>query len=454
MKRILQLVMISILAFPCLSWGRGGHANPVTGPSRSADAPRGSCGQCHVNKGDKGGRHDKGLWRENDNELCYSCHREENAAGSYPGQRLYILSGHATDPRTLWPGPVPAGRRGGAGLCLNCHTPHGRKDRSGEIPTLLVARDEALCLACHSGYPSGKDVGRDNRKPYGHASIKGSGRHEAGEGGDSDRYSYSSGKRHVSCSDCHNAHAACGDSLAPQPPQASNGNLRVGRVHVENAGPGEIPFYQYRPAGDASAVLEYEICFKCHSSWTRQPPGQPDLARLFSTANASFHPVESRGKNPGISQAAFTGGVSAFSMVLCSDCHGSDDTSARGPHGSQFAGLLRKEYPARSISRPVGREELCFICHAFEPYAGPSAPAAVQQASRFNEPQSRGGHALHAGRNVPCYACHDSHGSAKYPALIVTGRVPGITSFTSSANGGSCQTTCHGPRSYTVNYLR
>ena len=75
--------------------------------------------------------------------------------------------------------------------------------------------------------------------------------------------------------------------------------------------------------------------------------------------------------------------------------------------------------------------------------------------SRFNPPTHSEGHTYHVGgRRYPCYACHTTHGAATLPSLLVTGRSPGINSYTRTANGGSCSPTCHGQESYTINYAR
>jgi predicted CXXCH cytochrome family protein len=433
------------------------HGNPISGVQRIRENPKGSCGQCHTEKSGQL-KFPKGLWRENDNELCYTCHRQENPSGIFPGERIYQSSTHSIDQGVLWPGPFPRPRLSleDAGKCLNCHSPHGKLDRYGLIPSLLVAREENLCLSCHDGDPSSRNIAREITKPYAHAVRLNFGRHRADENGDPALYAYVGNNRHVECSDCHNAHALFGDPMPPLPPQASNRNAWVSRVRVINGGPGTIPQYDYLPAVDTSTpVLEYQICFKCHSSWTQQPPGQPDLARRLNPNNASHHPVESQGNNPGIDPNAFSAGMNAFSTILCSDCHGSEDETLRGPHGSQFPNILRQSYEADSGSRIVNRDELCFACHNFDVYANPGASPLDQQASRFNPPASAQGHAFHVGQqNVPCFACHDSHGSPQFGALIVTGRSPGLLSFNMNTNGGSCLATCHGSRSYSINYSR
>jgi len=226
---------------------------------------------------------------------------------------------------------------------------------------------------------------------------------------------------------------------------------------VLNGPAGTPPGYAFVPASDTltAPVAEYQLCFKCHSSWTVQPPGQTDMARVLNPNNPSFHPVEAGGRNPFIDPLAFTTGWSATSLVRCGDCHGSDFPQAAGPHGSNHAYLLRAPYDPSSMPRRMSEEELCFTCHSQDVYANLGAPAAVRARSRFNRPATTQGHAEHVLRHdVPCGACHVTHGSTTQPFLMATGRTPGLVAFSSSANGGTCTPTCHAPRSYTVNYAR
>src|SRR5206468_8803452 len=106
------------------------------------------------------------------------------------------------------------------------------------------------------------------------------------------------------CSDCHNAHDIGASSALPSPPQASNRLAGVSRVEVANGGAGVAPVYRFRRA-DEPGANEYEICFKCHSSFTTQPPGQSNLALLTNPANASYHPIQAPGKNPRIDPRSF-----------------------------------------------------------------------------------------------------------------------------------------------------
>jgi hypothetical protein len=230
----------------------------------------------------------------------------------------------------------------------------------------------------------------------------------------------------------------------------------VGRVDVINRGPGIKPTYTYRGPSDATPpVTEYQVCFKCHSSWTTQPPGQLDLAVLFNSNNPSYHPVEARGRNRNIHRKSFVNNWIAEKLTYCTDCHSSDDPEVRGPHGSQHRYILKKMYVASSRKRRMSRDEICFDCHRYETYADGRAKKKVKGYSRFNQRATKKGHSFHVGKKqVPCYACHDSHGSTTQPYLIVTGRNPGLTKFTQTRKGGTCESTCHKSKKYKVNYRR
>jgi hypothetical protein len=210
------------------------------------------------------------------------------------------------------------------------------------------------------------------------------------------------------------------------------------------------PTYVWRGPGDSDA-REYEICFKCHSSYTTQVPGQSNLALLTNPANASFHPIQAQGKNPRINAAAFVTGYDGQSMILCTDCHSSDTPDVRGPHGSSYRYLLKKPSTTTTARIAMPSNDICFDCHVRDVYANNGATTAVQNYSRFG---AGNGHGFHVDAySVTCYSCHETHGSAVRPALIAI-RAGGVTSYTQTANGGSCSPSCHNSESYIVSYAR
>jgi predicted CXXCH cytochrome family protein len=425
-------------------------------------AHAGACDQCHTLHGLGPVAYKHALLGPNENSLCDRCHDTPWSGGSYAGTDLYLGSAHGGGPGTVWPGPTPPPRTeaGAAGKCLNCHDPHGWVDATGLVPMLAIAREEALCLACHDGAPAATNIGVDLAKPYAHPVTILSGRHLGPtESLPADFATTPQNRRHAECLDCHNPHLATFDrGGAPPAPELSRVNLGVSRLRVLNGPAGAPPTFTFVPGSDTLSTprAEYQVCFKCHSSWTTQPTGQTDLALALNPANASYHPVEAAGRDPNIAAAAFVPGWGPTSLTRCGDCHGSDfPGSPRGPHGSSYRYILKQPYEASPQPRQMTADELCFSCHAYDVYGNPASPDVVRGASRFNAPGAAKGHAEHVGgQNVPCYACHVSHGSASQRHLIVTGRNPGITAFLEAPDGGTCQSTCHDPKSYTINYAR
>ena len=422
----------------------------------------GDCDQCHTMHGDGPVVYGHALLGPDENSLCDRCHTTAWSGGSYAGTAPYASSAHGSGAATIWPGPDPPPRTeaGAAGKCLNCHDPHGWTDAAGTIPALAIAREEALCLTCHDGSPASTNIGADLAKPYRHPVQTYSGRHQGPLESQPGDFAISpQDNRHSECTDCHDPHVATADhGGVPPAPNLSRRNLGVSRVLVQNGGPGTRPTYTFAPGSDTltAPVAVYQLCFKCHSSWTTQPTGQSDLALELNPANASYHPVEAAGRDPSIAAGAFVPGWSPGSLTRCGDCHGSDFAGgARGPHGSSYRYLLSRPYEASSSPQLTTSDQLCFACHTFDVYANPAAPAMVKAFSRFNTPGAGAGHAEHVGSNqVPCYACHVTHGAPFQGHLIATGRLPGILSFVETPTGGTCTPSCHGPQSYTVNYGR
>ncbi len=461
-----------LLAVPGSMHARGGvytqtrHADPATGAFRTSDWARGDCGQCHMAH-DGATPNAFALFAPNANGLCYTsgCHQSSSANAIYQGPVAYDASSHATRSGMVWPGAdatvdsaAPGMRPSGDwGKCVNCHDVHGyNMDGSGLVPSLTVSREDKLCVVCHDGSPATKSIKADLAKAYRHP-VSTAGRHAASEDGNPAAYAATpANNRHAECVDCHNPHVAAADGTPAVAPNASKRIRGVGRVAVTNGAAGVAPTYTYRAAADTTPpVTEYQVCFKCHASWTAQPTGQTNLAIAFNSNNASYHPVEAVGRNTTINVNAFVGGWIPTAQMFCTDCHTSDNTAVRGPHGSAYQYILKKSSVRSSAQRTMSSGELCFDCHRYGTYADNNASSTVKAYSRFNPPARSQGHTYHVGsRRYPCYACHDSHGSATRPSLIVTGRSPGLNNYTQTSGGGTCSPTCHGSESYSINYPR
>jgi predicted CXXCH cytochrome family protein len=388
----------------------------------------------------------------NINALCTDCHTLADT--TTPAAHLNPSTG------VLWPGPrygtlfpavTDATQRG---ACSNCHRTHGWPDGANpgqDYPMLLVNREENLCFACHDGNLSPKNVLVQFTKSYRHPTTDYSGRHSPTEG--ANPAAYGTANRHAECEDCHNSHLANSDPTTPTAPTASNRTRGVSRIAVTNGAAGTVPTYTYRDGSDVTGpVAEYQMCFKCHSSWTTQPAGQSNAAVQFNSNNRSYHPVEAPGKNTNINPNAFVNGWAGTNVMYCTDCHSGDDVSVRGAHGSQYRYILRQPSVASSSRRTMASTDFCFTCHSFNTYANNNATTTQQRYSRFS---GGDGHTSHVvDHQAPCFACHDSHGASTLPHLIVTGRSPGIRSYTETANGGTCSPTCHGTESYSITYAR
>jgi hypothetical protein len=273
-------------------------------------------------------------------------------------------------------------------------------------------------------------------KAYTHP-VSLSGRHTTNEDGIPSRYG--TANRHSECTDCHNVHQLIPDYVATAAPYASKALKGVPRISVNNISTTQVT-YTYRSPSDPTPAKEYEICFVCHSSWTTQPTGQTNYAAAFNTKNPSFHPVEAAAVNAGIKASSFTNGWGPGMLVTCTDCHTSDDTTIRGPHGSANQWILKKPY-VRATSPAHPSNGICYGCHSASVYN-----TGGSSLSRFTG-VGRAGH-THGGYN--CYACHESHGSSAKPFLLGNS----VTTYTKTTTGGSCDPSCHGSESYTISYAR
>jgi hypothetical protein len=296
--------------------------------------------------------------------------------------------------------------------------------------------EEAVCFTCHSGAGPGTDVqsaftsyANTATAFFKHDVAATTGVHNVAEAGGDD---YGAANRHVECEDCHEPHEATRAEASPP-----------ARQPEMNWTPGVDPLWTVSgvPTGYSwlpQAEREYQVCFKCHSSFTTLPayvpdgwdgtsyvpdglpklapssadqiPDSRDMAQEFNPYNASFHPVAAQGRNQSIAAGAFVDGWSAASLVYCSDCH--SNPSAGAPHGSPLLHLLsgQADYQTAASGTPqYTGGELCFECHDQGDYI------ANGRDSNFRR-SNRNLHAQHAD-DATCYLCHDSHGSEQLHLL-------------------------------------
>lgn len=356
-----------------------------------------------------------------------------NAAGGWD-KRVFRSSGHRS-----------------AGMeCTDCHASHGAAG-----PRLLARGEDTpssdgMCLSCHNGTGIAADVRADLLKPSRHPVLDTAGRH-------GDRESYQNmplGERHAECQDCHDAHAAQPYAVAPRnapwlpgPSRGVSGLAADYGAGFRGVPSGSTPVF----ALAVPATFEYEVCFKCHTSysWNGNPfgpvvpseygsaggtnIGQPDKAREFNPSNPAYHPIVAQGRNGGIRAEAFNpaAAVNADSRVYCADCHGADEPDPnsaarpRGVHGSGNPFLLKGPV-TRIGATGVSPNEICFRCHSANVYYDGVLDQGGQHISRYvgavGDPaaaqcaaDAQGRVSLHCYhvkvQGNPCESCHASHGT-------------------------------------------
>ncbi|MBI5675410.1 MAG: cytochrome C [Nitrospirae bacterium] len=292
--------------------------------------------------------------------------------------------------------------KGSAG-CGTCHRGHGMRG----TPLLQNTKDN-LCLTCHGGAGKAKDVYSVIVKPSNHPIIQTSRYHVTGETLPEIDNSL---PRHASCYDCHNTH------------RSEKGKAVEG-----------MKGYSGRGAPIRQINSEYQLCYACHSDSANLPP-EKNIAADFSPANASFHPVETYGKNSFV--PSLKREYTASSIIKCTDCHGNDDPSGpEGPHGSIYAPILKDRYESVSGPESPSTYALCYQCH--------------NRTSILND-ESFKAHKAHVVFNqTSCAFCHNAHGSSIYASLLnfdinsVFPNETGELSFMSAVPGKPrCFLSCH-----------
>jgi predicted CXXCH cytochrome family protein len=372
--------------------------------------------------------------------LCLACHTINNWSGS-----VHALSSQTVSTMVMQKMTQRAPAPGKSALksptvaqqgCENCHAPHlaGSKER-----LMRFAAPEQNCLVCHNGSMNTKNVAADFQKISVHPITLNGTAHSPQEDPINPKV------RHVTCSDCHDPH---GSTTAPGTSAKVIGALN-GVVGVSANG-----------AVIKSVNKEYELCFRCHgdslargkSRVNRQTP-ETNKRLQFSSANQSFHPIETIGKSRNVPSLIAPWTVS--SVMACTDCHNSDQSpgaggsGANGPHGSVFTPLLERQLVTTDYSaESMANYALCYKCHSRDSILADQSFHAVNSLG-----QDRG-HRFHiVDQKTACTTCHDSHGvlSAKHlinfnsDYVTASSSLPSGLMYTSTGtSGGVCTLTCHG----------
>jgi predicted CXXCH cytochrome family protein len=362
-------------------------------------------------------------------QLCLVCHKA-NAWGtsahavSSQAAPAALLAKIAPRNKTLH----PKGNAATIGMmgCASCHMSHSAGSKTH---LLEAAVPEENCYVCHNGVTTKKNIAADFQKLSIHPITLNSSSHSPTED------PINPPSRHVVCADCHDSHAAnITTAIAPKVSGA------LANVTGVTAAGGII-----KPA-----LKQYELCFRCHADSLARGPAivsrqvsQTNLRLAFSTANQSFHPIETIGKNQ-TSVPSLVAPWTVSSVMYCTDCHNSDSgpnaggSGANGPHGSIFSPILERNL-VTTDGQPesAGNYALCYKCH---------------DRNRVLSPLSFRFHESHVVNDkAACTTCHDSHGAANAPHLInfntmyVTNGSLGMVQYISTGNfKGTCTLSCHG----------
>ena len=270
--------------------------------------------------------------------------------------------------------------------CATCHRSHSGQNKN---VVKSPAPQSNLCFTCHDGTGAVADVASqysDLAVPANDSSTSSFYSHPATTASNHTLAIDSSEfagvlNRHSECGDCHNPHQANLTATAETTSGWTASGALAGITGVDTTLTWKDPF-----------TYEYELCFKCHSSYTQLLPGKLDKAAEFDPANNSYHPVEGAGKNSTTAMAnSLAGGklwqLTSSSTIRCVQCHGnyrlvSDPPTSNNPataaslapHTSQYRGLLIANYRDRDL-KPQNEAyssndfALCFLCHDETPFS-------------------------------------------------------------------------------------
>ena len=444
------------------------HKLPTSLPVEAGSGKFG-CLTCHRVHGspDADG---KTLRMANSVALCNDCHTLSDVSSAH-----FATANSAT----LWPGGkfgslMPARTDlNDRGTCLNCHATHGWPTNSVNpqihYEHLLADYQENLCYTCHGANgPATKLVYADFQKARHHPVLNGDALRRTG--------------RSVECDECHNSHktkigtrnysataTSTRNNVANAPSLAGADGVAFNYSGLTNFQ--TVLTNRFTPTPNTTGVTyEYQICFKCHTSYfwkTGTPPNgispngtavnpvETDLAQEFSPMNKSGHPIMT-GLNNYPNSTAFSGrkGLTAAQMkapwnvnvgtqtMMCTDCHNTDAATpaAQGPHGSASQFMLRGPNAANWPAVTSFATSWCANCHN-------------------DTGLSMDGHANHHSAGG-CYRCHVviSHGSAMFcliadrdgsmPARYAynngktTLRITSYTKTSGSYSSGNCRASC------------
>jgi len=370
--------------------------------------------------------------------LCATCHQPTGWAGTRHATSDADWIGTPGTDTNPWPSGGYTTVKDNA--CMGCHRPHA----AGHGEGLLAQTGEAAnCTVCHSGKVANPNfnLAIEFAKPSSHPIDIDPWTHKPKEDA-------SLMARHVACVDCHNPHAA--DNSIAAVPNVTGPLKGVRGIDQDNN-------------LVAPAQYQQEVCYKCHGEGLSQATtlGFTRLDNVrnvrleFNPSNASYHPVAAAGKNWTIPDESFVAGqgLTYLSRIGCGSCHNNDGVTAgsnnpAGPHGSNYAPLLERNYNTESVVAESAIEfAMCYKCHDQNDLLNTILPNKFPHAKHLSS-------AVNPSYPTSCATCHDAHGSRNQTRLInfITLDIAGNPVVTQSGSnpisfdpvGKSCTLACHG----------
>jgi len=325
---------------------------------------------------------------------------------------------------------------------------------------LLRKTEEETCFECHGNPPltGAKNIKSLLLKSSRHPAISKSGVHKNPET-DGTNFTATPDKRHAECQDCHQPHRLQTGALV------SPGNLITGTLlgawGVEPTYGGVAwtapTGYTRQVFTDTVSFKEYELCYKCHSSYAygaSPPVGYTDQTIEFNPNNPAYHAVRDASKAHSttvVPATSYKGGFAYNSLMHCSDCHSGNNTGSEpeGPHGSSNAFLLRAPY-GTTTGQSGTSGHLCFRCHEYNVYCATGTATGSATGFRQGTSNLHRDHGGWLGVDYTCQRCHPkiTHGAQQgnlivYAGQSVAGALATITSFTHSATHNYGQGACN-----------
>jgi predicted CXXCH cytochrome family protein len=357
--------------------------------------------------------------------------------------------------------------------CSSCHATHNAQGAN----SLLRAADDQACIVCHNGSsntspPTANILAETVAPKYGHPISPGNSGHLPQEA------ALLNQNRHVTCVDCHNAHAANRVTTFPAAPAIRPSQTQVLGISATD---GKTVI---NPASN-----QYENCLRCHGAstgklakaiygylpvWAVAASDPLNVIPQFSTFATSSHPVFHDRNSPlpqpslrpmMLSLDGITPRRSMGVRILCTDCHNSDDnrefggSGPNGPHGSIFPHIFERRYEFSQAGAPGTAVTNLFPNPSLSAQGGPAGGpyalcAKCHDLTKIMNSSSFSEHARHVQQDgFSCSVCHTAHGMGAQSGTISGQRLVNFDVKVVAPNGAapisynratnSCSLVCH-----------